>query len=171
MNTRQIQLYCAKDDYYELNKYFEEKKILVSAMPLNGFELRPIKIYQHEIQDWNRVLLNKSESNIIIEEIESSIENKMVFTPNVMISEVITFDRCYISDTEKEIIGGNLSGVTRYLENNIVIYKDEEFLAWLNSFYQWIRKNFVSVKIDSIPQKVYISATIKQLIEEGYILK
>ena len=109
MNTRQIQLYCAKDDYYELNKYFEEKEILVSAMPLNGFELRPIKIYQQDIQDWNRVFLYKSESNIIIEEIESSIENKMVFTPNVMISEVITFDRCYISETEKEIIGGNLS--------------------------------------------------------------
>ena len=57
MNAKQIQLYCIKEDYYLLDKYFREKRIFISAMPLSGFDLRPIQISDFDENDWNRVIV------------------------------------------------------------------------------------------------------------------
>lgn len=68
------------------------------------------------------------------------------------------------------IIGGDISGITKYLVDGVLIPKNDEFLQWLNAFYRWIKKNFIAIKIDAI-HMVYISGTVQQMLEEGYILE
>ena len=170
MNTKQIKLYCAKDDYYLLDKYFREKQIFVSAMPLAGFNLRPIQISDFDENEWNRVIVYKEKHTVEIEEIESAASLKKIFTPNVIISDILTFDRAYIDVTNKKIIGGDISGITKYLVDGVLISKSDEFLKWLNAFYLWIKRNFIAVKIDKI-HNVYVSERVQQMIDDGYILE
>ncbi len=170
MNTKQIKLYCIKDDYCLLDKYFMEKQILISAMPLDGFDLRPIQISNFEKNDWNRVIIYKEKGKVEIEEIESATSFGKIFTPNIMISDILTFDRAYIDVVNKKIIGGDISGITKYLVNGVLIPKNDDFLQWLNAFYCWIKKNFIAIKIHAI-HRVYISGTVQLMLEEGYILE
>ncbi|MFK1730610.1 hypothetical protein ACIXBU_17410 [Bacteroides fragilis] len=102
MNAKQIQLYCIKEDYYLLDKYFREKQIFISAMPLSGFDLRPIQISDFDENDWNRVIVYKEKHSVEIEEIESAVSFEKIFTPNFMISDILTFDRAYIDVANKK---------------------------------------------------------------------
>ena len=80
MNVKQIKLYCIKDDYCLLDKYFREKQIFISAMPLSGFDLRPIQISDFDENDWNRVIVYKGKHTVEIEEIESAMSLEKIFT-------------------------------------------------------------------------------------------
>ena len=170
MNVKQIKLYCIKDDYCLLDKYFREKQIFISAMPLSGFDLRPIQISDFDENDWNRVIVYKGKHTVEIEEIESAMSLEKIFTPNFMISEILTFDRAYIDVVNKKIIGGRISGITKYLVDGVLISKSNEFLRWQNDFYLWIKRNFTAIKIDKI-HNVYVSERVQQMIDNGYILE
>ena len=132
--------------------------------------MRPIQISHFGENDWKRVLLYKEKDAIVIEEIESPTNLEKIFTPNIMISDILTFDRAYVDEVNKKIIGGNISGVTKYLLDGILINKEDNFLRWLNSFYLWIKRNFIAVKIDKM-HNVYISETVRQMMNDGYILE
>ncbi|WP_347078787.1 hypothetical protein [Bacteroides thetaiotaomicron] len=170
MNAKQIQLYCIKEDYYLLDKYFREKQIFISAMPLSGFDLRPIQVSDFDENDWNRVIVYKEKHSVEIEEIESVVSFKKIFTPNFMISDILTFDRAYIDVANKKIVGGNISGITKYLTDGVLLSKSNEFLKWQNAFYLWIKRNFIAIKIDKI-HNVYVSERVRQMIDDGYILE
>ena len=170
MNAKKIKLYCIKDDYFILDKYFKEKQISISAMPLAGFNLRPIQISDFSENDWNRVIVYKEKHSVEIEEIESAVSFEKIFTPNFMISDILTFDRAYIDVANKKIIGGSISGITKYLVNGALVPKSNEFLKWQNAFYLWIKRNFVAVKIDN-SHNVYVSERVRQMIDDGYILE
>lgn len=88
MNAKKIKLYCIKEDYILLDKYFKEKQISISAMPLRGFDLRPIQIRDFSENDWNRVIVYKDKHTVVIEELESSVSFEKIFTPNSMISDI-----------------------------------------------------------------------------------
>lgn len=170
LHAKQIQLYCIKEDYYLLDKYFREKQIFISAMPLSGFDLRPIQISDFDENDWNRVIVYKEKHSVEIEEIESVVSFKKIFTPNFMISDILTFDRAYIDVANKKIVGGNISGITKYLTDGVLLSKSNEFLKWQNAFYLWIKRNFIAIKIDKI-HNVYVSERVRQMIDDGYILE
>lgn len=71
-------------------------------MPLSGFDLRPIQISDFDENDWNRVIVYKEKHSVEIEEIESVVSFEKIFTPNFMISDILTFDRAYIDVANKK---------------------------------------------------------------------
>lgn len=170
MNAKKIKLYCIKEDYNLLDKYFKEKQISISAMPLRGFDLRPIQIRDFSENDWNRVIVYKDKHTVVIEELESSVSFEKIFTPNSMISDILTFDRAYIDVANKKIIGGSISGITKYLVDGVLVSKSNEFLKWQNAFYLWIKRNFAALKIDKT-HNVYVSEKVRQMIDDGFILE
>lgn len=170
MNAKKIKLYCIKEDYILLDKYFKEKQISISAMPLTGFDLRPIQIRDFSENDWNRVIVYKDKHTVVIEELESSVSFEKIFTPNSMISDILTFDRAYIDVANKKIIGGSISGITKYLIDGVLVSKSDEFLKWQNAFYLWIKRNFAALKID-MTHNVYVSERVRQMIDDGFILE
>lgn len=170
MNTRQIKLYCIKDDYCLLDNYFRANQIHISAMPLASFDLRPIQISYFDKNDWNRVIIYKEIDMVEIEEIESAVSSEKIFTPNIVVSDILTFDRAYVDERSKKIIGGGISGITKYLVDGILVSKSDEFIKWLSAFYRWIKRNFIAVKIDK-NHNVYVSERVQQMINAGYILE
>lgn len=50
-------LYCIKEAYNLLDKYFKKKQIFISEKLLSGFDLRPIQINDLCGNDWNRVIV------------------------------------------------------------------------------------------------------------------
>lgn len=146
MNAKQIQLYCIKEDYYLLDKYFREKQIFISAMPLSGFDLRPIQISDFDENDWNRVIVYKEKHSVEIEEIESAVSFEKIFTPNFMISDILTFDRAYIDVANKKIVGGNISGITKYLTDGVLLSKSNEFFKMAKCFLSLDKEKFYSNK-------------------------
>lgn len=68
------------------------------------------------------------------------------------------------------MIGGSISGITKYLADGVLVSKSNEFLKWQNTFYLWIKRNFVAVKIDKT-HNVYVSERVRQMIDDGFILE